>query len=84
MKAACCRATLIEVRQHILWVAQRVEKSFPDDTTKTAFEKLAATLEASICFDPKTDDPIKGLELASDAIDDRCSACGGLGKVMKS
>jgi len=82
MKSPCCRATLIEVRQHILELAPFVEESFPNDSTKTVLEKIASTLEAAISFDPKTDDAIKELGVMSAAINDRCPTCGGLGKVV--
>lgn len=81
MKPPCCRATLLEVREHLLWAASHVERlSYPKVTTKEALEKLASTIE--IALDPGSSDSEVLLGRMSAAIKETCPSCGGLGKVL--
>lgn len=75
-KPACCRATLIEVREHLRFVAARIDRDHPEITPKEVLERIAATLEAAMDPEP---DPAVALGRVAEAVRTMCASCGGSG-----
>ena len=81
-KKPCCKATLVEVREHILFLAPRISLHFPSDTPRQVLEKLAATIESVIDVD-HDQDIVDALARIADNLEQICPACGGSGRSGK-
>jgi len=79
MKPPCCRATLVQVREHLRFVASRVGRMDPQPTPREVLEKLAATLEAAMDVDHEGQGVDQALGRVADAVRESCPSCGGTG-----
>lgn len=77
MTKPCCKSLLVRIREHVQFVAGRVEHDFPKASPEEALLRLASTIESAVTPGP---DVAQSLGRVSGAIAGACPSCGGTGR----